>query len=90
MNGYLKLLFYVCGKMQEPVFIKTHPELYTSGKVPICQCRRHKRCGFDPLCWEDLLEEGMSTYSRTLVWRISWTDELGGLQSIGSQIVRHD
>ena len=33
------------------------------------------------LGWEDLLEEGMATYSSTLAWRIPWTEELGGLQS---------
>ena len=39
---------------------------------------------------EDPLEEGMATHSRILAWRISWTEEPGGLQSIGSQRVRHD
>ena len=36
------------------------------------------------------LEEGMATHSGTLAWRIPWTEEPGGLQSIGSQRVRHD
>ena len=35
-------------------------------------------------------EEGMATHSNVLVWRISWTEEPGGLQSMGSQRVRHD
>ena len=39
---------------------------------------------------EDPLEEGMATYSSILAWRIPWTEEPGGLQSIGSQRVRHD
>ena len=30
---------------------------------------------------EDTLEEGMATHSRILVWRIPWTEDLGGLQS---------
>ena len=34
---------------------------------------------------EDPLEEGMATHSSILVWRIPWTEEPGGLQSIGSQ-----
>ena len=42
------------------------------------------------LGWEDLLEKQMATYSSILVWRISWTEEPGGLQSIGLQKVRHD
>ena len=39
---------------------------------------------------EDPLEEGMATHSSVLVLRIPWTEKLGGLQSIGSQRVRHD
>ena len=42
------------------------------------------------LDWEDPLEEGMVTYSSVLAWRIPWTEEPGGLQSMGSQRVRHD
>ena len=33
--------------------------------------------------WEDLLEEGMTTYSSILAWRIPWTEDPGKLQSIG-------
>ena len=39
---------------------------------------------------EDPLEEGMATHSSILAWRIRWTEEPGGLQSIGSQRVRHN
>ena len=39
---------------------------------------------------EDPLEKGMATHSSILAWRISRTEELGGLQSMGSQRVRHD
>ena len=39
---------------------------------------------------EDPLEEEMATHSSILVWRIPWTEELSGLQSIGSQRVGHD
>ena len=38
----------------------------------------------------DPLEEGMATHSSILFWRIPWTEEPGGLQSMGSQRVRHD
>ena len=34
---------------------------------------------------EDPLEEGMATHSSILAWRIPWTEEPGGLQSMGSQ-----
>ena len=39
---------------------------------------------------EDPLEEEMATLSSILAWRIPWTEEPGGLQSIGLQRVRHD
>ena len=39
---------------------------------------------------EDPVEEDMATHSSILAWRIPWTEEHGGLQSIGSQRVRHD
>ena len=39
---------------------------------------------------EDPLEKGMATQSSILPWRIPWTEEPGGLQSTGSQRVRHD
>ena len=39
---------------------------------------------------EDPLEKGMATHSSILAWRISWTEEPGGLQSIESQRVRQD
>ena len=39
---------------------------------------------------EDPQEEGMATHSSILVWRIPWTEEPGGLQSMGSQRVGHD
>ena len=52
-----------------------------------------------PLMWEtwvrslgqeDTLEKEMATHSRILAWRIPWTEEPGGLQSMGLQRVRHD
>ena len=39
---------------------------------------------------EGPLEKGMATYSSILAWRTSWTEEPGGLQSVGSQRVGHD
>ena len=39
---------------------------------------------------EDALEEGMTTHSSILAWRIPWTEEPGGLRSMGLQRVRHD
>ena len=42
------------------------------------------------LDWEDPLEKGMATHSSILAWEIPWTEEPDGLQSMGSQKVRHD
>ena len=39
---------------------------------------------------EDHLEKGMATHSSILAWRIPWTEEPGGLQSMEVQRVRHD
>ena len=52
-----------------------------------------------PAIWEDLgsipgsgkpLEKEMATHSSILVWRIPWTEEPGGLQSVGWQRVGHN
>ena len=42
------------------------------------------------LGWEDPREKEMATHSSILAWRIPWMEEAGGLQSTGSQRVRHD
>ena len=42
------------------------------------------------LGWDIPLEEGMATRPSILAWRIPWTEEPGGLQSTGSQRIRHD
>ena len=46
--------------------------------------------GFRPWIGEDPLEKGMAAHSSILTWKIPWTEEPGGLQSIGSQGVGHD
>ena len=60
-----------------------------SRKESACQCRQHKRCGFDPWVrkipwsrkWQPL---------QHFCWKIPWTEEPGGLLSMGSQRVGHD
>ena len=42
------------------------------------------------LGWEDTLEKEMAVHSSILAWKIPWTEEAGGLQSMGSQVVGHD
>ena len=45
--------------------------------------------GFDPWVRKIPWEKEMATHSSVLAWRIPWTEELGGLQSTGSQTVGH-
>ena len=52
----------------------------TVKKLPAMQETQVRSLG-----WEDPLEKGMATYSSILAWRIPWTEETGGLQSMGSQ-----
>ena len=58
----------------------------TSGKEPACQSRRH---WFDPWIRKSPWK-GMTTHSSILAWKIPWTEEPGGLQSIGWQRVPQD
>ena len=44
----------------------------------------------ESLGWEDSLEEGMATHPSILAWRILWTEELGGLQSMDLKRVGHE
>ena len=62
-----------------------------SGKEPACPCGRCKETRVWSLGWEHPLEEeDVATHSSILAWRIPWTEELGGLQSFGSQRVGHN
>ena len=66
-----------------------------SDKEPTCQCGRQGMLVCS-LSWEGPLEEGMeeeernAIHSNFLAWRIPWTEEPGGLPSMGSQRVGHD
>ena len=59
--------------------VKTSPAMQESQEMQV-----------QSLGWEDPLEEGMATHSSILAGRIPWTEEPGGLQSIGLQKIRHD
>ena len=50
----------------------------------------NRRPRVSSLGWEDPLEEGMTTHSSIIAWRIPWTEEPGVLQSIASHRVGHD
>ena len=60
------------------------PQVALVAKEPACQCKRHKRQGFNPhigkIPWTRA-----GQLSSILTWRIPWTEGPGELQSIGSQ-----
>ena len=66
------------------------------GQGGLASCNSWGRKDLDTterLNWTELetrLQEGMATHSSILAWRIPWTEELGGLQSLGSQRVGHN
>ena len=64
------------------------------GGLPWCSDSKESACSAgDPvpsLGWEGPLEEDMATHSSILAWRIPWTEEPDGLQSMGLQGVGHD
>ena len=67
----------------------THQMGFPGGSVG-----KESACNAGDLGWipgsEDPLEKEIATHSSILAWRIPWTEEPGGLQSMGSQRVRHD
>ena len=64
----------------------------SGGIEPICQFRTHRRLGIKvwSLGQEDRLEEGKTTHSSIVAWRIPWTENPGGLQSMGMHWVIYD
>ena len=59
-----------------------------SGKESACQCRRMQEMygtWVQSVGWEDPLEKEKGIHSNVLAWRIPWTEEPGGLQSMGLQ-----
>ena len=65
--------------------IKTSLVAQTVKRLPAMQETRVPSLG-----WEDPLEKEMAIHSRTIAWKIPWTEEPGRLQSMGSQGVGHD
>ena len=72
------------GETQICLMARLKPRL--SGEESARQYRRHET-RVRSLGREDPLEEGMATHSRIPAWRIPWTEEPGGLQSMGLQTV---
>ena len=61
-----------------------------SGKEPACQCRRRKRCGFDPWVGKIPWRRAWQPSPVYLAWRSPRTEEPGNLQSMGLPRVRHE
>ena len=62
----------------------------TSGKVPTCQCRKHRRLGFHPWVRKIPWRRAWQPTPVFLPEESPWTEVPGGLRSIGSQRVGHD
>ena len=73
---------------------KSRTRLNTHTSFHTCQCRRlpemQEEMQFQSLGGDDPLEEEMATPCSTLVWRVPWTEEPDGVQSMGSHRVRHN
>ena len=73
-----------CGSSQKKELLWRNFLTQTVKNLPAMQKTQVQSLG-----WEDSLEKGMATHSSILAWRIPWTEEPGGLQSMGSQRVGH-
>ena len=94
MKNFLKLL--VDHKVNLKIYQRIHIELpsigfprWFSDKRTLLPMQESQEMGLQPLSWEDHLEWKMAIHSSILAWKIPWTEEPGGLQSTGSQRVRH-
>ena len=74
--------------------INTHIHTHTYWGFPGGSDGKESACNAGSLVqslgWEDPMEKGLATHSSILAWSISWTEEAGVVQSMGSQRVRHD
>ena len=77
--SFLIIYFYLFGASQVALVVKNQPA--SAGDI------RDVNQSLGP---EDPLEEGMAAHSSTVAWRIPWTEDIGWLQSMGSQRVRHN
>ena len=74
--------FLILGELK---MLKSSLVAQTAKRLPIM-----RETWVQSLGCEDLLEKEMATHSSILVWKIPWTEEPGGLQSMGSQRVEQD
>ena len=85
LNWSISTAFQIYSKV-----IQIHTHTHTHTHVLPLQCRRCRRCRFDP--WVRKIPWGrkQQTHFSILAWEIPWTEKPGGLQSMGWQRVRHD
>ena len=73
------MMYYAYGGFPSGSVVKNLPAMHEPQKMQVWS-----------LGWEEPLEEGMTTHSSILAWRIPWTEETRGLQSVGLQRVGCD
>ena len=79
--------------MHARIHTHTHTHTHTEASLVsqiVKNLHAMKETGVQSLDWKDPLEKRMATHWSILAWRIPWTEEPGGLQSIGSKIVGHN
>ena len=83
---------YVCVCINIYIDTRTHVYSFPGGSVVknLPAVQETKETCILSLGWEDPLEKEMATHSSILAWEIPWIEESGGLQSMGSQRVRHN
>ena len=81
-------LYAITGIEYSPLYFYSIPR-WPSGKEYIAK-QEPQEMWVRPLSQKDPLEEGMAAHSSLLAWRIPWTEEPDGLQSMGLQRVGHD
>jgi len=91
---YMMYLHFLVNKEGEKSALSKCICMYTYGASQMAEIVKNlpsvKECWVQSLGQEDPLEKGMGTHSSILSWRISWIEEPGMLQSLGSQTVGHD
>ena len=78
------------GKVMSLLFNMLFRLVFAGGSGGKSVCLQCGRPGFDPCVRKGPLEKEMATHYSTLARKIPWTEELGRLQSMGSQRVRYD
>ena len=96
----LQIKWLIVNRFTLEIFVEfiPHPQLPTTGEswylvegvIGIAAKAGDIKMWVRSLGWEPSLEEGMIIHSSILAWRTPWTEEPGGLQSIGSQSVGHN